>query len=130
MNTFECHYSILLDPPSSPKNVNHKSKTYSSIIVSWDPPHRTERDPALTGYILKIRPKPKGGHCKNGSCPLLNESARNYTIHHLKFGVKYTMTISAVNCIGRSDDVSIEVQTIAESKSVTKCIVYYDNRNR
>ena len=108
----------LIDPPSSPKHFSYTSKTYNSVVVSWDPPHRTEREPALTGYILKISPKPKGGRCKSGRCPLLNESAKNYTIHHLKFGVKYTITIVALNCIGRSDNVSINVLIIAESKSV------------
>lgn len=86
--------------------------------MSWDPPHRTDREPALTGYILKISPKPKDGHCKSGRCPLLDESAKNYTIYHLQIGIKYTITIFALNCIGRSDNMSIEVETIAESKSV------------
>ena len=114
---FECHHSILLDPPSSLKKFSHTSKTYSSVIVSWNPPDRTQTDPPITGYLITISPKPKHGRCKSGRCPLINESAENYTIHHLKFGVKYTITITALNCIGRGDDVSIEVQTIAESKS-------------
>ena len=109
------HHSFLIDPPSSPKAFDYISKTYNSVIISWDPLHRTEREPPLTGYVVTINPSPKGGPCKSGRCPLLNESAKNYMIRYLQFGINYTITISPINCIGKGDDVSINVLTKAKS---------------
>ena len=122
----KCHHSFLIEPPSSPKAFGYISKTYNSVIVSWDPPHRTEREPALTGYILKISPAPKGGRCKNGTCPLLDESVENYMIRHLQFGINYTITIYAMNCIGKGDNVSIAVRTTAKSKCIRTLNILYN----
>ena len=109
---------FLIDPPSSPKAFSYILKTYNSVVINWDPPHRTEREPPLTGYVVTISPPPKDGPCKSGRCPLLDKSVENYMIRHLQFGVNYTITISAMNCIGKGDDVLINVLTKAESKSV------------
>ncbi len=71
------------------------SNVDSTIVLEWDPPTGSGPDTIIDNYAVHIFPKPISHSISNTvfSSPLLVS---------INFGVIYTATITAENCVGRS----------------------------
>jgi subtilase family serine protease len=91
--TTKAEFTYAKSAPSSPSNLMAKAGVHS-VAVSWAPPESTGGSP-ITGYRITAKAK---GHA---SVPIkLGAGARKVTIAGLAAGVKYTISVNAINALG------------------------------
>ena len=87
------------------------SMTFDSISLEWSPPSWLGGPSVeLSHYHILIDPPPQNGDCSTGDC---NTTVTMMNVTGLHVNTVYTVTISAVNCIGESSGTSTEIQIIA-----------------
>ena len=102
---------ICLVPSGPPQNVTVTNKTSSSITIQWEEPspqHINDKQ-GITSYQLKVDGQTVG-----------STTTRSYTFSNLSPGVKYTLTILAVNSVGTSEDRN-GAKITCPTSSTSKC---------
>ena len=90
-----CYNSTV--PRSSPRNVTVESHNPASLVVSWDPPVRRDRNGPITDYMIN--------YTRVGSREMMNVNAgsnkiRVITISGLVAYVNYSVTVAAMTVNG------------------------------
>lgn len=102
----DCGFIFLLfckDLPSLPTSIMNTSVTFDTVTLWWTPPSELGGPSVeLSHYHIAIDPLPRHGDCSTGKC---NATTTEINITGLHVNTLYTVTLSAVNCIGESSGV-------------------------
>lgn len=104
-------FSLPIVDPSTPLNLVNTTTTYNSVSLSWSQP--SSLGGVAINYTISVVPEPQGG-CPSGQCRRIGASSTNTTITNLQYGREYEITVTAVNCAGKSPTASLTVNIVAE----------------
>ena len=88
-----CYNSIV--PSSPPRDVMVESHDPASLMVSWDPPMRRDRNGDITGYVIQ--------YTRVGSSDMMSVNAASKTTHRisgLDAYVNYSVMVAAMTVNG------------------------------
>lgn len=95
------HDFLIFSEPKVPTGFNYtrvyRKATVLMLTFEWDPPQDFGLDLTVDSYVITILPHPKYYHTTQLLYP---PNPWNVTLY---YNTKYTMNITAVNCVGESD---------------------------
>ena len=88
-----CYNSTV--PSSPPRHIMMESHNPASLMVSWDPPMRRDRNGPITGYVIQ--------YTRVGSSDMMSvnvTSGTRYTLSGLVAYVNYSVIVAAMTVNG------------------------------
>jgi len=110
------HFFISPEPSGPPQDVKALTKSSTSILVKWSPPHELDRNGIITHYIVKYNVS--RGTEANISTP---DNSTQILVRPLRKYASYYFTVQAVNKIGVGPPSVAVVNTTFEDCEFTTC---------